>query len=92
MTHNGYSFSWVQDKKSLTTAQARALPVEDEVAALILAESLFQGLGHSTLSAISVTEALALLDDPGGVDVRPERPTRKGRAEILDPIAGIITV
>ena len=28
-----------------------------------------QGLGHSTFSAAGVTQALALFDDPGGIDV-----------------------
>ena len=48
---------------------ARVLLVEDEVAVLILAESVVQSLGHSTLSAGSVTEALALLDNSGDVDI-----------------------
>lgn len=48
---------------------ARVLLVEDEITVLILAESVIQGLGHSTFSAAGVTEALALFDDPGGIDV-----------------------
>ena len=37
---------------------ARVLLVEDEVSVLILAESVVQGLGHKTLSAATMTEAL----------------------------------
>jgi CheY-like chemotaxis protein len=48
---------------------ARVLVVEDEITVLILAESVVQELGHSTYSAASATEALALFDDPGGVDL-----------------------
>jgi CheY-like chemotaxis protein len=47
----------------------QVLLVEDEITVLILAESVLQGLGHSTLSAGSRTEALALFDDTVGVDV-----------------------
>ena len=45
------------------------LLVEDEITVLILAESVVQGLGHSTYSAGSVVQALALLDDPGEIDL-----------------------
>jgi CheY-like chemotaxis protein len=48
---------------------ARVLLVEDEIVVLMLAESVVQGLGHSTYSAASVTEALALLDDPGDINL-----------------------
>lgn len=48
---------------------ARVLCVEDEMVVLILAESVVQELGHATYSAASVTEALALFDDPGGIDL-----------------------
>jgi len=48
---------------------ARVLLVEDEITVLILAESVVQGLGHSTYSAGSVVQALALLDDPGEIDL-----------------------
>ena len=48
---------------------ARVLLVEDEFTVLILAESVVQGLGHSTYSAVSVVQALALLDDPGEIDL-----------------------
>ena len=47
----------------------RVLLVEDEISVLILAELVIQGLGHSTLSAASTTEALVLLDDPGDIDL-----------------------
>ena len=47
----------------------RVLLVEDEISVLILAKSVIQGLGHSTLSAASTTEALVLLDDPGEIDL-----------------------
>ena len=47
---------------------ARVLLVEDEISVLILAESVLQGLGHSTLSAASSAEALVLLED-GNVDL-----------------------
>ena len=47
---------------------ARVLLVEDEISVLILAESVLQGLGHSTLSAASSAEALVLLED-GDVDL-----------------------
>src|SRR4029079_15949963 len=48
---------------------ARVLLVEDEITVLILAESVVQGLGHSTYSAGSVVQALALLDDPVEIDL-----------------------
>ena len=48
---------------------ARVLLVEDEITVLILAESGVQGVGHSTYSAGSVVQALALLDDPGEIDL-----------------------
>jgi CheY-like chemotaxis protein len=48
---------------------AQVLLVEVEITVLIVAESVLQGLGHSALSAGSQTEAVALFDDPGGVDV-----------------------
>jgi CheY-like chemotaxis protein len=48
---------------------ARILLVEDEIPVLILAESVVQGLGHSTYSAGSVTQAAALLDDPGEIQL-----------------------
>jgi hypothetical protein len=48
---------------------ARVLLVEDEASVLIFAEIVLQGLGHSTLSAGSQTAALALFNDPGGVDL-----------------------
>ena len=48
---------------------ARVLLVEDEITVLILAESVIQGLGHSTYSAGSVVQGLALLDDPGEIDL-----------------------
>jgi CheY-like chemotaxis protein len=48
---------------------ARVLLVEDEITVLILAESVVQGLGHSTYSAGSVVQGLALLDDPGEIDL-----------------------
>jgi CheY-like chemotaxis protein len=44
----------------------RVLLVEDEI---ILAESVVQGLGHSTYSAGSVVQATALLQDPGEIDL-----------------------
>ncbi len=47
---------------------ARVLLVEDEISVLILAESVLQGLGHSTLSAASSAEALVLLEN-GDVDL-----------------------
>jgi CheY-like chemotaxis protein len=47
----------------------RVLLVEDEISVLILAESVIQGLGHSTLSAASAAEALVLLDSPGDIDL-----------------------
>jgi CheY-like chemotaxis protein len=43
---------------------ARVLLVEDEISLLLLAESVVQGLGHSTFSASNVVQAKALLDDP----------------------------
>jgi len=46
---------------------ARVLLVEDEVSILILVESVVQGLGHSTLTAGSMAEALALFDYPGDI-------------------------
>jgi len=48
---------------------ARVLLVEDEALVLIFAEIVVQGLGYSTLSAGSQTDALALFNDPGGVDL-----------------------
>ena len=42
---------------------------QDEITVLILAESVVQGLGHSTYSAGSVVQGLALLDDPGEIDL-----------------------
>ena len=48
---------------------ARVLLVEDEITVLILAESVVQELGHSTYSAGSVVQALALLEDPGEIDL-----------------------
>jgi CheY-like chemotaxis protein len=51
---------------------ARVLLVEDEITVLIVAESVVQGLGHSTYSAGSVVQAVALvalLDDPGEIDL-----------------------
>jgi CheY-like chemotaxis protein len=48
---------------------ARVLFVEDEISILILAESVLQGLGHSTLSAASVSEALALFEKPEKIDL-----------------------
>jgi CheY-like chemotaxis protein len=48
---------------------ARVLLVEDEIPVLILAESVVQGLGHSTYSAGSVTQATALFDDPGEIEL-----------------------
>jgi CheY-like chemotaxis protein len=47
---------------------ARILVVEDEIAVLILAESVVQSLGHDTFSAGSVTEALNLFDEHGPID------------------------
>ena len=47
---------------------ARVLLVEDEVSVLILAESVVQGLGHKTLSAATMTEALSLFENVGHVD------------------------
>jgi CheY-like chemotaxis protein len=47
---------------------ARLLLVEDEISVLILAESVLQGLGHSTLSAASGPEALVLLEN-GDIDL-----------------------
>jgi CheY-like chemotaxis protein len=41
----------------------RILLVEDEIAVLILSESVVKGLGYETFSAGSVTEALTLLDE-----------------------------
>lgn len=46
----------------------RILLVEDEISVLILTESVLQGLGHSTLSAASMAEALNLFENPGGID------------------------
>ena len=48
---------------------ARVLLVEDEASVLIFAEIVLQGLGHSTLSAGNQTAALALFNDPGGVEL-----------------------
>jgi CheY-like chemotaxis protein len=47
---------------------ARVLLVEDEVSVLILAESVVQGLGHKTLSAATMTEALNLFENVGPID------------------------
>jgi hypothetical protein len=48
----------------LGVGMARVLLVEDEISLLLLAESVVQGLGHSTFSASNVVQAKALLDDP----------------------------
>jgi CheY-like chemotaxis protein len=48
---------------------ARVLLVEDEISLLLLAESVVQGLGHSTFSASNRGQALALLDDPDEIDL-----------------------
>jgi CheY-like chemotaxis protein len=47
---------------------ARVLLVEDEITVL-MAESGVQGLGHSTCPAGSVVQAIALLEDPGEIDL-----------------------
>ena len=47
---------------------ARVLLVEDEISLLLLAESVVQGLGHSTFSASNRGQALALLD-PDEIDL-----------------------
>jgi CheY-like chemotaxis protein len=47
---------------------ARVLLVEDEIPVLLFAELVLEGLGHSTVSVSSQTEALALLET-GGLDV-----------------------
>jgi CheY-like chemotaxis protein len=58
---------------------ARVLLVEDEISLLMLAESVVQGLGHSTFTASNVVQAISLLEDPDDfhllfTDVRlPER-------------------
>ena len=41
---------------------ARVLLVEDEIPVLLFAEFVLEGLGHSTVSVSSRTEALALLE------------------------------
>jgi len=51
------------------SAMARVLLVEDEISLLLLAESVVQGLGHSTFSASNRGQALALLDDPDEIDL-----------------------
>jgi CheY-like chemotaxis protein len=48
---------------------AQVLLVEDEALVLMFAEIVLQGLGYSTLSAGSQAAALALFNDPGGVDL-----------------------
>jgi CheY-like chemotaxis protein len=48
---------------------ARVLLVEDEISLFLLAESVVQGLGHSTFSASNRGQALALLDDPDEIDL-----------------------
>jgi len=48
---------------------ARVLLVEDEISLPLLAESVVQGLGHSTFSASNVVQAKALLDDPDKIDL-----------------------
>jgi CheY-like chemotaxis protein len=42
---------------------AAILVVEDEVQVLILAESYLEEHGHSTLSAATVTQATAIIED-----------------------------
>jgi len=51
------------------SAMARVLLVEDEISLLLLAESVVQGLGHSTFSASNRGQALALLDNPDEIDL-----------------------
>src|SRR5215510_7329575 len=48
---------------------ASILLVEDEEQVRVLAESFLQSVGHSTLSAGSVEQALALLNGPEPVDL-----------------------
>ena len=48
---------------------ATVLIVEDEAQVLMLAESYLQEHGHQTLSASTVTGALALLDGPDEIDL-----------------------
>jgi len=43
---------------------ARVLIVEDEIQVLLLAESVLQQAGHDTLSAATVAEAQALINEP----------------------------
>ena len=51
------------------SAVARVLLVEDEISLLMLAESVVQGLGHSTFLASNVVQAKTLLDDPDEIDL-----------------------
>jgi CheY-like chemotaxis protein len=48
---------------------ARVLLVEDEIAVLLFAEIVLEGLGHATLSASSQAHALALINEGDDVDV-----------------------
>jgi DNA-binding NtrC family response regulator len=48
---------------------AAILIVEDEAQVLILAESYLQERGHQTLSASSISEASALLEKTGKIDL-----------------------
>jgi two-component system, response regulator PdtaR len=48
---------------------ARVMLVEDEIAVLLFAEIVLEGLGHSTLSVSSQTDALALINEADDVDV-----------------------
>ena len=70
---------------------ARVLLVEDEISLLMLAESVVQGLGHSTFLASNVVQAKTLLDDPDEIDLLftdvrlPESVRRvRGRATSAD--------
>jgi CheY-like chemotaxis protein len=51
------------------SAVARVLLVEDEISLLMLAESVVQGLGHSTFLASNVVQAKTLLDDLDEIDL-----------------------
>ena len=50
-------------------AVAIVLIVEDEDQVRVLAESFLQGEGHTTLSAATVDQAVALLESEGPIDV-----------------------
>ena len=63
---------------------ANFLIVEDEEQVRVLAESCLQGEGHDTLSASTVSEALALLEGDAKVDVLFTELGLRG-----NPIAGL---